>query len=272
MNTAIPLISCVINVDTREENSENKEMFKGVVARDFLDAGVINKKNFFKGFDVEYIVFVDEHLPLTDQQLSFLKQESDVLIIRKHNKKFEDQDNFPAFNDLNYLTALFSARGKYIFHFDGDVAAFTSSQQPIIDMIYSLEKVDYISYPSHWSPNPTHDESFGGKYWTSTRFFACKRETLNFGEILKCQLDYDYWEQTYPVPRLCHWTEHILSSIAWNKGNGVIYPPMELDRYAIFTWETYDKYLYNRLNNLSYEEVKEWISKRGIHYPNNIRV
>lgn len=265
------MISVVINVDTRPENSTNHEMFNGVVDRDFLCDGVLNKRNFFKGFDAEYIVFVDEHEPLTEIQLAELRIVSDVLIIRKHNKFFEEQKEFPAFNDINYLTALFAARGTYVFHFDGDVAAFTSSEQPIHDILTSLEVVDYVSYPSWWSPNPTHDESFGGKYWCSTRFFACKRATLDFGELLKCQLDYDYWKATYPVPRLCHWSEHTISSIAWNKGKGVVYPPMELDRYAIFTWDTYDKYLLNRLNHQPYNEVKDWINQRGIHYPNNLK-
>lgn len=268
----MPLISCVINVDTRKENNQNTEMFNGVVNRDFIDEGLINKKNFFKGFDTEYVVFVDEHEPLTEQEIQFLSREADVLIIRKHNKHFEDRVDFFAFNDLNYLNALSCARGKYVFHFDGDEAAFTSSTQPILDIITSLESVDYVSYPSHWSPFPTHDESFGNKYWASTRFFACKRDTLNFSELLKCQLDYDYWRTTYPVPRLCHWLEHLLSSIAWNNGKGVIYPPMDIERYAIFTWETYEKYTYRKLNNLQYEEVKNWINQRQIHYPNNINV
>lgn len=268
----MPLISIVINVDTRPENNINQEMFRGVVSRDFLYDGVLNKMKFFEGFDYETIVFVDEHEDVKGDSIDGIRDLADTFIIRKHNKNFEYQKDFPAFNDLNYLTALFAARGKYIFHFDGDVAAFTSSQQPIIDILGNLENYDYVSYPSWWSPNPTHDESFVGKYWASTRFFACKRETLNFGEILKCQLDYDYWKATYPVPRLCHWLEHILSSIAWNKGKGVIYPPMDIDRYAIFTWETYDKYILNRLNHLPYEEVKQWINEKGgIFYPNNLR-
>src|SRR6185369_5587504 len=183
------LISVVINLDTRKENCINAQMFNGVVDRDFLDAGVYNKKKFFDGVDFETIVFVDEHEPLKELELNYLKKESDVLIIRKHNKKFEDQNNFPAFNDLNYLTALFSARGKYLFHFDGVVAAFTNSKEPINNFISLLEQYDYVSYPSAYSPNPTHDDSFGGKYWASTRFFCCKRSTLNFGELLKCQLD-----------------------------------------------------------------------------------
>lgn len=263
-------LSIVINVDTRKESSENRKMFNGVVDRDFLFEGIENKRNFFKGFDAEYIVMVDEHEDLTPEELRKLKFVSDTLIVRRHSKRFEDIVEAPFHNDLNYLTALFSARGKYVFHFDGDVAAFTSSQEPIVNIINTLDRVDYVSYPSHWSPHPTHDESFGGRYWASTRFFACKRSTLDFGELVRCQLDYDYWKETYPVPRLCHWLEHLLSSIAWNKGNGVFYPPMELDRYAIFTWGRYDKYIYNRLNHQTYEEVKEWINARGIYYPNDL--
>jgi hypothetical protein len=269
----MPLISCVINVDTRPERNQNENMFKGVVSRDFLCDGIYNKKKFFAGFDFETIVFVDEHEPLTDKELAYLKAESDVLIIRKHNKKFQDMENFAPFNDLNYLNALFAARGTYVFHFDGDVAAFTNSAQPINNFIELLEKYDYVSYPSYWSPNPVHDESFGGKYWASTRFFCCKRKTMDFGELLKCQIDYDYWKTTYPVPRLCHWLEHLLSSIAWHKGNGVYYPPVDIENYAIFTWGSYEKYILNRLNSQEYSEVKAFILQNGgIVYPCDIHL
>lgn len=266
-------ISCVINVDTRPENDTNKEMFKGVVSRDFLYDGVANKRKLFEGFDAEFIVFVDEHEPLTEKQLADLKEVSDTLVIRKHNKGFEDQENFNAFNDLNYLQALFQARGKYIFHFDGDVAAFSSSPYCIQEYIDLLEIYDYVSYPSQWSPYPTHDDSFENKYWVSTRFFCCKRSTIDFSEVLKCQLDYDYWKTTYPVPRLCHWTEHILSSIAHNKGKGVYYPPMDYDKIILFTWENYHKYTLQRLNSQTFDDVKAWVlNKGGVFYPNNLKI
>lgn len=267
----MPLISCVINVDTRPENSKNKEMFNGVVDREFLWEGIWNKKQLFKNFDAEFIVFVDEHEPLTDDELVDLRNISNVLIVRRHDKSFEDKKEFFAFNDLNYLTALFSARGKYIFHFDGDVAAFAPNDSAITALLNGLDSYDYISYPSNWSPNPVHDESFGGKYWVSTRFFCCKRSTIDFSEVLKCQLDYDYWKATYPVPRLCHWTEHLLSSISHHKGNGVYYPPMEYDAFILFTWENYQKGVYGQLQNMSYEEIKNFVlSKGGIQYPNNL--
>lgn len=265
-------LSVVINVDTREENYENKEMFRGVVSRDFLIESVINKRNLFKWFDAEFIVYVDEHEPIDERTVSQMREISDVLVIRKHNKKFEDQDNYPSFNDLNYLSALSQARGEYIFHFDGDVAAFTNSPEPIQEYINLLEQWDYVSYPSMWSPFPVHDESFGGKYWVSTRFFCCKRSTINISEVLKCQLDYDYWKDTYPVPRLCHWTEHILSSISHHVGKGVYYPPVDFSRFILFTWENYHKYTLQRLNNQTFEEVFNWCKTKDYHYPNNLSI
>jgi len=265
-------VSVVINVDTRPENSQNKEMFRGVVDRDFLVEGVYNKVKLFEGFEKEIIVFVDEHEPIDEKTLAAMRKLCDTLVIRKHNKKFEDTDDFAAFNDLNYLQGLFQARGKYIFHFDGDVVAFTESPQQIREYMELLETYDYVSYPSLWSPNPVSDDSFGGKYWVSTRFFCCKRSTLDFSEILKCQLDYDYWKSTYPVPRLCHWTEHLLSSISWHKGKGVYYPPVQFDKFILYTWERYEKYLLQRLNTQTFEEVNNWVCSKEYHYPCNLTI
>lgn len=266
------MISVVVNIDSRPENEHNKEMFQGVVSRDFLVDSLVNKKNLFRDFDHELIAFLDEHETVDEKTISEMRAVCDTLIIRKHNKKFEDRDNYPAFNDLNYLNALFCARGKYIFHFDGDVAAFTSSKEPIQEYIDLLEKVDYVSYPSLWTPYPVDDNSWEGKFWASTRFFCCKRSTINFSEILKCQLDYDYWKEKYPMPKLCHWLEHILASRAWNGGKGVYYPPVQFDRFILFTWENYHKYTLQRLNNQTFEEVNQWVCSKNFHYPNNLTI
>lgn len=262
-------ISCVINVDSRPETEESNSMFNGVVNRDFLVGGLINKIDFFKGFDTEFIVFLDEHQNVDEETISIMRKYADVLIIRKHNKRFEDIENFPAFNDFNYLNALFCARGKYIFHFDGDEAAFTSSPEPIQEYIDLLEKYDFVSYPYFTSPYPVKDDSWNGKFWASTRFFCCKRSTLNFGELIKCQLDYDYWRTTYPMPKLCHWLEHILASMATN---GVFYPPVDFDRIIIFTWQNYHTYTYQRLNSQTFEQVRDWVRTKHFHYPNNLKI
>ncbi len=263
-------ISVIINVDTRPENSQNQSMFKGVVDRDFIIEGVINKKRMFDGFDTEYIVFVDEHEPLDAETTEKLRTIADTVVIRKHDKSFEDIVDFPAFNDFNYLQALFMARGKYVFHFDGDCAAFAPNERAVLKMIEWLEQYEYVSYPSHWSPNPVYDESFEGIFWVSTRFFCCKRASLDFTEIIKCQLDYEYWKEKYPRARLCHWAEHIL-----HKGtpNCVLYPPIDYDYFILFVWENYRKGVLKELNNMPYNEVKQFVlNNNGIIYPNNLKI
>lgn len=263
------LISVVINVDTRPERDSNAEMFKGVVNRDFLVDGVINKRNLFKDFDAEFILFVDEHEPIEENTLLQLKKLCDTLVIRKHNKKFEDQDNFSAFNDFNYIQALSQARGKYVFHFDGDVAAFAKDKESVQEYIDLLEKYKFVSYPSLWSPYPVIDNTFDGMYWVSTRFFCCKRSSLDFTEIIKCQLDYDYWKDKYPRARLCHWLEHILQT---GEEDCVYYPPVNFEKFILYTWENYHKYTLQRLNSQNFEEVMQWVNSKLYHYPNNLSI
>lgn len=261
-------ISIVINCDTRKENDTNQKMFQGCVDRDFLIDGVLNKKKLFDKLDFETIVFVDEHETLDVETVDKLRVISDTLVIRKHNKSFEGIEEFSAFNDFNYLQALFMARGTYVFHFDGDVAAFAPDKAPIEEMIELLNKYKFVSYPSHWSPNPVDDASFQNKYWVSTRFFCCKRSSLDFTELIKCQLDYNYWKEKYPRPRLCHWLEHLLQD---NTENCVYYPPINYDNFILFTWENYRKGLLKEMNNMDYETIKNFVlACGGIHYPNNI--
>lgn len=265
----MPLISVVVNVDSRKENEHNKEMFNGVVSRDFLVDGLINKRKMFDGFDIELIVFLDEHEKVDESAISEMREVADTLIIRKHNKSFEDIETFAAFNDFNYLQALFCARGKYIFHFDGDTVGFAKSKESIQAYIDYLEKYDFVSYPSYWSPNPVDDPSFNNIFWVSTRFFCCKRSTLDFTELIRCQLDYDYWKEKYPRARLCHWLEHLLHDCTENR---VFYPPLDFDNIIIYTWENYHKFILKRLNHQSFEEVNNWVCSQSFHYPNNITI
>jgi hypothetical protein len=254
-------ISVCINVDTRdgfeEESSTAEHMFEGCRSRDFLIDGVLNKIKFFEGFDTEIILHIDEHNPVPLEIIEKLKEIVDTLVIRKHT-------NEPSFNDWTYIRTLQLATGDIVCHFDQDCAAFTSSPEHINHLIGLLEQHKYISYPSPWSPNATHDPSFN-YMWVSTRFFLCKRETLNFPELIKCLSDYEYFCETYKPSRVCPWTEHFLSLIS---GNSVYYPPVEGDKYIVFCWGRYNTGTLRMLNNISYDDVCGYVnSKGGIHYP-----
>lgn len=256
----MPEISICINVDTRPTNPEQGGMFNGVCSQDFLTDSIFNKIKFFDGFDIETVVFIDEHLPVPEKTIEYLRSIVDCLVIRKHTDE-------SSFNEYNYLKCLFMARGNYVVHFDQDIAAFTSSKEPVQKLLDLLEQYKFVSYPSIWSPVAVIDDTFNGLMWSSTRFFICKRETLKFDILKKCVEDPEWMYQTYgDSARRCNMLEHFLTKI---NNNSVYYPPLEMDKYTIFTWEKYETYTMRRLNELPYEQIYEWHQTHPMFYPNN---
>lgn len=257
------LISLIVNCDTRTgfeyDMTKAESTFNGCVSNDFLIDGVINKIKFFQGFEIEVILFVDEHVKVPPETLQRMNDLADTLVVRKHTDEH-------AFNDYNYLKALSLANGDIVCHCDQDTACFTSSPVYVQNLINLLEQYKFISYPSYWSPYPVHDESFGGLFWASTRFFICKRETLKLDELAKC-IDNPEWmyEKYGDSPRRVNWTEHYLAKI---NGNSVYYPPLDTSNYTIFSWGTYRKGTLDKLNKLPYEEIEKYIiACGGLHYP-----
>lgn len=267
-------ISIVINADTRSGFMDNEStaevMFNGTKSLDYLLDGVENKIRFFDGFEKEVILFIDQHEEIPEGVLAKIRSMVDTLVIRKHDKRFKDIKSYEKFNDLNYLAALQLARGEYIAHFDQDTAAFTSSQEPINEMIKLLDQYAFVSYPSHWSPRAVYDESFGKRTWASTRFFMCKREALDFTDLMKCIEDSKWAYQKYgDSPRRCDWLEHFLSL---TNNDSVYYPPFNLSNYVIFSWGKYKAGTLNTLNKMCYEEINGWLGSHPIVYPNDIHL
>lgn len=265
-----PFISIVINADTRSgfQNNETSatEMFNGCRSVDFLIDGVQNKINFFKDFEKEVILFIDQHEEIPENVLNKIRGLVDTLVIRKHDKKFGDQKNFANFNDLNYLSALQMARGEIMVHCDQDCAIFTKSKESVDELISMLDHFKFISYPSDCSPNAVNDPSFGGIIWASTRFFICKRETLKFDTLMNCIIEPEWMYKTFgDSPRRCNWLEHFLTKV---NNNSCFYPAMSTEKRSIFCWANYKVGTLDRLNNMIYEDVKAYISEAGgIYYP-----
>ncbi len=264
MRTDRPYLSVVINIDTRPENLRfGGENLKGVCSPDLRTDGIYNKLRFLEGFpDKEIIVYVDEHIELPESELKYIRSMADTVVLRKHT-------NENCYNDFNYIRALHMASGKYIMKFDADTVAFTSSPEPIQEMIDKLEEVPFVSYPSWWSPKPVIDESFGHRTWASTRFILCKRETLKLQELESYIIEPEFAYAKYgDSPRRCNWTEHFLTLM---NGDICYYPPIQLERMAIFCWGSYDRFIYQRLNGMPYSEIKDYIISRGnIQYPNDV--
>lgn len=256
-------ISIVVNCDTRSENLDAEKMFNGCVHTDYLTHGIWNKIKFFEGFKIELILYIDQHKEIRAEDLQYPKPLCSTLVIRNHT----NENNF---NDWNYWRALSLASGDIVVHFDQDTAAYTSGQEYVKELIGHLDKYKLVSYPSHWTPNPTVDASFQNKYWCSTRFFMCKRENLKLDELKLCIENPDWMYEKYgDSARRCNWMEHYIAKI---NDNNTFYPPVELHKGAIFSWRTYKQGTLEMLNGAEYEVVKQWILHRGgINYPVDVK-
>lgn len=256
-------LSLIINADTRPQNDEIGGMFNGTTSADYLVHGVWNKLKFFSGFKIECILYIDEHIKLSKEDIDIIKPLCSTLVIRQHT----DENNF---NEWNYYRAFSMASGDIVCHCDQDTSLFTSGKEYVDELISHLDNYKFVSYPSHWSPNPVHDESFGGVWWASTRFFMCEIESLKLDELAMCINEPNWMYKKYgDSPRRCNWTEHFLNKI---NGNSCLYPPVELHKGAIFSWSHYKSGTLPMLNELDYESVKQWILHRGgVNYPVDVK-
>jgi len=258
-------ISIVINADTRDgfdqDTSSTNGLFSGCKSVDFLYEGVINKINFWRGFNTEVIVYIDVHNPLNEELLDDLSEICDTLVIRRHTSETN-------FNDYNYLRSLYMASGDIICHVDQDTMCFAREAQSPQELIDMLETNKFVSYPSPWTPRAVHDESFGKRTWASTRFFICKKEALKFKELENCIKEPEWGYAKYgDSPRRCNWLEHFLSLV---NEDSVFYPPPS-PNYTIFSWGNYKVGTIPILNSMNFEQVNDFVNNNGgIVYPNDL--
>ncbi len=260
----IEMISVVLNCDTRPVSLAFQGLHKGVRSRDFLrTAGLLNKRNFFKGHEIELIVFVDEHEPLTAEEYYDLHTHADCVVIRKHSKYYRGANPFSAFNDVNYLHALSMVRGEHVAHFDMDMAAFSADGSVADWMLGMLESGmhKFISYPSVNAPAPCHAPEYLDKWWASTRFFMCKRETLDFTVLERAIRDPQWFYSTYDrPPRENPWTEQFLGIMGDYQ---VLYPLPSLESWAVFPWMNYRDGALEKLNSMTHDQVAAAIHRAG---------
>jgi len=252
------MISVVITADTRQgfnNDSISVGEFEngqpnGTRSVDFLIEGLKQKIKFFRGYDIQVILYVDKHEELPDD----IRYEIIDLVLSCGNNSqfiFKSHDRTQhRWNDKIYIEALKLAEGDYVVKLDADCNLFRANESDIVDAYMDLlENYKYVCQPC----NPLHKEGF---YWSSTQFFICKRETLDFPLIEK-SLNINPLNGMWNV---C--LEHCLGALA-GEGN-VLYPPRNNDEYMIFCWWKYQSGLLKKLNEMPYQEVKEFILNCGL--------
>lgn len=267
------VISVVINVDTRKGfmfpistvGDHGEGSLQGVRSHDFLTEGVKNKMDFFRGYDRQCILYIDEHEPVSpklwDEICEIVKSygNSSEVIIRKSDRKKH------RWYDYITLEALKSAKGDYIVHFDQDCNAFRRDDFDVMKMY-----LGYLHGGYTFVCQPSLKEHAKDMYWASTRFFICKHESLNLREIERC-FNNEYLEELYgPInihPYPCCF-EHTIGIMA---GEGkVLYPSRDDNRYLIFSWVKYFSGTLKKLNNSTYDEVKKYVLDLGMYGANDV--
>ena len=262
----------VINADTRKGYTQGastvgdfgKGSLQGVRSIDLLTEGVRNKLNFFRGHDLQCILYIDEHEPISDTLLREMKSivhacgNDSVVVIGDHNRTMH------RWYDHITLSALELANGDYVVHFDQDANALRSDESTVIESYTQWLDGGYkfICQPSL----PEH----ANMYWASTRFFICKKESLQLGELKMC-LSNSYIEKHYDIkglsPHPCC-LEHTIGAISGK--DSVLYPERNDEEYLIFSWSRYYSGTLAKLNAMPYKDAKDYILSCGIHGANDV--
>jgi hypothetical protein len=171
------------------------------------------------------------------------------LVIKSHNRTKD------RWYDLITLEALKLAIGSYIVHLDQDSNAFRTDDCDIIDRYITWLESEYKYVCQPW--NGVGDPMIHA----STRFFICKRETLDFELI----------EKSLVNPLLGKHNPCLEFTLGILAGDGkVLYPPREDDKYIVFSWAKYFSGTLERLNKLPYSKIKLYIDSCGIHGANDL--
>lgn len=252
------MLGILINADTRPGVAD-KETFigrfgegslQGARSYDFLIDGVEAWSRYFRGVDHEITVVVDEVEPLPNKIRDQIP--ADRVVVTKFRK------DIPRFNDHLYLYSLQEMKGyEHLVHADFDCVGFRSKDSSIVHQYF--EWLDSGQYKFICQPTPLTYEEHQMDH-ASTRFFICRNESLDIPELCRL-LDDSYKAKKHPGIHLpC--LEHIIGAEA---GKGLVYyPPLNLNDHVIFSWVKYHSGLLRGLNQLEYNDVREYVERCGL--------
>lgn len=251
-------ISVVINADTRigylnptsTVGDFGGGSLQGVRSVDLLTEGLKNKLNFFSGYNLQCVLYIDKHEDISPE---LMKEIEAIVYSCGNNSKliFKPHDRTQhKWNDRLYLEAFKLAEGDYVVHFDNDSNAYKKEGSDIVERYFKWldEGYKYVCQP--W-------DGFGDDmYWASTRFTICKSETAHNPLIESSVFTNPLMGKHNP----CY--EHATGILVGR--DKILYPPREDDDYIIFCWASYFSGLLKHLNSLPYEEVKKYILDCGL--------
>lgn len=252
------MTTIVINADNRVGYKNNSSTvgdygegsLQGVRSVDLLTEGVKNKINYFRGHDVQCILYIDKHEDIESELMEEIKSivlpcgNNSQVVFKEHNRTKD------RWYDYITIEALKLATGDYIVHFDQDSNAIRTDDCDIVDAYMDLLDTGYkfICQPSLVLNH--------GMYWASTRFFICKKESLDL-----TLLENSLYTPLHGVHSPC--LEHAIGILS---GEGtVLYPPREDNKYLVWSWARYYKGTLKKLNEMNPSDALKYILDLGVH-------
>lgn len=252
-------ISLVINADSRagwmdsftgiKDHGDNS--LCGCRSVDFMLAGVRNKLKFFDGHDLETILVIDERESIP----AWVRDELNVMVMKGEITKLVIKKFDHAIHRWNchlYCESIKYATGDYLVHFDGDAAAFRHPDWNAFEFYAGLLERDDCNAVCQQTPMK---KEIHGMWWMSTRFFICKRATLDIEEAQRC-IDDRYRRRKYPNAKHSPCAEHLFALVS---GEKVLYPPADYGHCVVFSWVNYYRGVLEKLNAMSYEDAARYI-------------
>lgn len=253
------MISVIINADTRSgylksELGEGwgKVSLQGARSVDFLTEGIRQKIKFFNGYDIQCVLIIDKHEYISPELMEEIKSivipcgNNSQVIFKEHNRTDYK------WNDKLYIESLKYAEGDYVCHIDQDCNTFKEDGYDVIKQYIEWLNNGYKYICQPW--DGIGDEMFHA----STRFFICKKETL----------DEAFKEDLLINPLRGKHSPCLEFALGYVAGMGtVLYPPRNDENYLVFSWATYCAGTLKALNQMPYKQVKERILSLGLHGP-----
>lgn len=253
-------LSHIVTADTRtgwladscKIGEYGKVNLEGCRSVDFITEATIARQRFLESplvDEVETIICIDVHEPIPSWVYERLFEISNCYVVTDQHDRHRHR-----WNDYIYIHALRQATGDLVAKWDGDCIGYRHPDFDVLTYYF-----DFLSNGAAYVCQQTKlIPEVEPMWWASTRFFLCRRETLDLDEAARC-IDDDYRRAKYG-PKHCPCLEHCLGLMC---GERVIYPPEKNSDFIVWNWVQYYLNCIPKLNNMPYADILQYVHDCG---------
>lgn len=258
-------VHVIVSLDTRpgwlEQDSHvgktGEGSLHGVRSADFILDAAEMVRVFFCGWETQVHLYIDIHeeIPteIAEKLLGMQRYDRIQRVVLGHNAhdghRWNDKILLNSYRLVDDVPP-----GDFVCHIDGDVTLLRRHDSTILqdyERWLSGGEYKYVCQPAGFVHNMQH---------ASSRYWLALRENVDVDELERCLND-KYRHQRHSLEHApC--MEFIQGFVA-GKGT-VLYPPLDLDSYAVLHWCRYRSGLLPKLLDMPYSEQRAYIARSGL--------